>query len=83
MWPLYLLETGSGSNQLRKADVVALSQSECIDYWGAGNILDQQICVKGYQSADGAGACNVSDSVLYLAQVLNAIVVHVSIRKQA
>lgn len=50
---------------MKKVGVVALSQSECIDFWGAGNIIDQQICVEGYRLANGAGACNVSDFILY------------------
>ena len=59
-------ESGSGSNQLRKTEVVALSESECVDYWGSGNILEQQLCVKGYNNPNGAGACNVSITVLFI-----------------
>ncbi|WAR14842.1 TRY7-like protein [Mya arenaria] len=51
-------ESGSGSSVLLKADVTALTKTQCQDYWGTTNILDQHLCVKGYETANGSGSCN-------------------------
>ena len=53
-------ETGDPSNQLRKAGVTALDNSECLEFWSSDNLLDQHLCVMGMDTPEGAGACNVS-----------------------
>ncbi|XP_060589403.1 fibrinolytic enzyme, isozyme C-like [Ruditapes philippinarum] len=49
---------GTGASKLKKADVSVLSKSECVSYWGSRNILDQHVCVKGYDTTEGSGSCN-------------------------
>ncbi|XP_053394897.1 fibrinolytic enzyme, isozyme C-like isoform X1 [Mercenaria mercenaria] len=49
---------GSGASKLKKADVSVLSKSQCVSYWGSKNILNQHICVKGYDTVEGSGSCN-------------------------
>ncbi|XP_045194612.2 fibrinolytic enzyme, isozyme C-like [Mercenaria mercenaria] len=49
---------GSGASKLKKADVTVLTKTQCVGYWGSQNILDQHICVKGYDTTEGSGSCN-------------------------
>ncbi|XP_060600048.1 fibrinolytic enzyme, isozyme C-like [Ruditapes philippinarum] len=49
---------GSGASKLKKADVSVLSMNQCVNYWGDRNILDQHVCVKGYDTTEGSGSCN-------------------------
>lgn len=58
----FLSETGSPSNQLRWATVTALSHSECDQFFGETNVLDQHLCVMGMDTPTGAGACLVSNN---------------------
>jgi hypothetical protein len=51
---------GSGASKLKKADVSVLSMNQCVNYWGDRNILDQHVCVKGYDTTEGSGSCNVN-----------------------
>lgn len=67
-----MTETGSASNQLRRTDVTALSQSECYQFWGQANVLDQHLCAMGMDTPDGAGACTVR-TVVFLGPTLHTV----------
>ena len=49
---------GNPAMELQKAEVSVLSNSLCSSYWGP-YILDQHICVRGYDTPEGTGICNV------------------------